>query len=612
MASSISTASLYPRRKYRMLMFGCLVLVLFSILPAINVNNAEVILDAKLRDLTADWGNDKTVEVPKAEDGCPDYAEYSRTPHHDREGPETPLKLPYQRPLEKCRTFRSPVIDNFIKNFVPMLQDPDLAIIFENAFPNTLDTTILWHVEGEQNQFHKESHVTYRNNIPETFIVTGDIHAEWLRDSAWQLSVYHRFLKGDPKLRELILGAINTQSHFIISNPYCNAFQPPKYSNVDRVNSTIDQVFPKPNWDEVFECKYEIDSLASFLTLSYGYYNGVANEDKFRFITSDWLLAVQSLINVLRRESVPTFAADGTVNPYMYSFKRKTTIGSETLPLGGVGNPVNSNTGLIRSAFRPSDDATVFQFFIAGNAHMAVELDHLVTILKAYTTESKSNEEPSSGFSNIYNIPIATLISDAEKLSAQIKTGIKEHGIVKHPLFGQVYAYEVDGYDSRIIMDDANIPSLLSLPALGFVDAKDKIYQNTRKMILSSQHNPYYINGKFFEGIGGPHIGVESPWPMSLLVRIRTSNDDQEIKECLKYVLESTGGLGLIHESINAFVENGKEYTRPWFAWANSEFAKTILQLAETKPHLVLREDVARKKFDLDAMIADAKEAAGI
>jgi uncharacterized protein len=208
------------------------------------------------------------------------------------------------------------------------------------------------------------------------------------------------------------------------------------------------------------------------------------------------------------------------------------------LIVGGVGNPVNANTSLVRSAFRPSDDATILPFLIPANAFMSVELEHLSFILRdtRIHTPSLTNS-------------IALMADKARAISLGIANGIKENAIFHHPIFSHVYAYEVDGYGGRIFMDDANLPSLLSLPLLGFVDKKDPVYQATREMVLSTFGNPFYLTGRQFHGIGGPHIGVRHAWPMSLLVQIMTSDDDVEIMELLDLLKTSTAGLGLMHES---------------------------------------------------------------
>ncbi|SCW00793.1 LAFE_0C12112g1_1 [Lachancea fermentati] len=541
---------------------------------------------------------------------CPKYMDYASVPHFREERGETPLNLPYQRPPENCRTFKSSIIDDFLEAFLVRIKNPDLARLFENTFPNTLDTTILWHVTAEQNKKlhnHKLKHISYRNEKPETFVVTGDIHAEWLRDSAWQLSTYQPFIRYDSKLLELMKGAINLQAQFLFHNPYCNAFHPPAYTHVHRGDSAVDDVSPRPDWRQVFECKYEIDSLASFLTLSRQFYENAPETEKFTFIDDDWLVAVGRLITVLFRESVPTYDENGVVNPFYYKFQRHTNIASETQPLAGTGNPVNGGIGLIRSAFRPSDDSTVFQYFIPGNAHMCVELEHLANILKHYHSKIVLEEEISEDGKQDHTA-LLELIDKASSFSTAIREGILEHAIFEHPRYGLVFAYEIDGYGSSLFMDDANIPSLLSLPDLGFINAHDQVYQNTRKMIMSKDGNPYYIQGSHFQGIGGPHIGIHNAWPMSLMVAIRTTDRDKDIEDYLQRILESTGGLGLIHESIQAFTPNGMLFTRPWFAWANSEFAKTILKLAEQKPHLIFKEEYLNNKFTLDKFLSSLLE----
>lgn len=215
---------------------------------------------------------------------------------------------------------------------------------------------------------------------------------------------------------------------------------------------------------------------------------------------------------------------------------------TETLALGGAGYPVNANTSLIRSAFRPSDDSTVLQFFIPGNAMLSVELDHLSGLLK---TAEEKGAKGAGAWGKL-----------STKLATTIRNGIYEHGTFEHPVFGKVFAYEIDGYGGRILMDDANMPSLLSLPLLGFIDMTDEIYQNTRRMVLSAQANPYYLEGTRLQGIGSPHTPTRNVWPMSLLVQIMTSNDREEIMQCLEQVMSTTGGLGLMHESVNVRPDN--------------------------------------------------------
>ncbi|KAI4154044.1 MAG: hypothetical protein L6R39_001455 [Caloplaca ligustica] len=495
---------------------------------------------------------------------CPDYRHYSMIPH--RPLSSGPLSLPYQRPSPHCRTFSSPSVEKVIEDLTAKMTDKDLARIFENAFPNTLDTTIRWHVDDNPGKSRKHkggSNGDGHWDGAQSFVVTGDINAEWLRDSTNQLAQYQPLANKDRQLERLILGAINTQAEFVIESPYCNAFQPPPPSQVPPdSNGQDDTVHPAYEPTRVFECKYEIDSLAHFLALGNRFHKSTASKE---FLHQRWYLAVETLLEVLEEQSKPTFdAKTGTFEPNEYLFRRRTHTGTETLSLGGIGNPLNGGTGLIRSAFRPSDDATILGYFIPGNAMMAVELKRTSEMLK---TVGKSNL--------------------AKKLQARgesIEKGIWEHGVVSHKKYGEVFAFEVDGYGSSIMMDDANLPSLLALPLLGFVKRDDKVYQNTRKMILEQPGNPYYLEGRAFGGIGGPHIGLQHAWPMSRLVQAMTSDDDDEISDAL-HAVRSSSRLGLVHESIH--VERVTEYTRSWFAWANSVFAQTILDIAARKPHLL-------------------------
>lgn len=526
------------------------------------------------------WEDEITAEFLKQLDRsthkCVNYVDHSKKKHMPLS--KGKFRYPYMRPAPKCRTFNSPALERVIQDLKLKIKDPDVARLMENCLPNTLDTTILWHRQT----------LAHGRELPETFVVTGDIHAEWLRDLARQLSVFQPLVKHDDGLKTLIKGAIRTQIQYVVAAPYCNAFHPPPHSDVKPGETARDQVFPLPDWRRVFECKYEIDSLASFLTLTNEYLVNLGHD--LSVITTAWMHAYEKLLAVLQRESRPLFDPEtGFAAPFYYSFQRHTNIGSETLPLGGVGNPVNYNTGLIRLAFRPSDDATILQFFVPGNAYMLAELKN--TMRNVFdriepTPETRRYAEITRGF------------------ISEIEYGLKNHAIVKHPKWGEVYAYEVDGYGGAVFMDDANIPSLLSLPETGVVDVDDTVYQNTRRMVLSKEGNPYFLHGPFFEGIGGPHIGIRHAWPMSLLVRMRTSTNDEEIMENLERVMAATGGLGLMHESVNVNARGGNDYTRPWFAWCNSEFGKTILHLAVHKPHLIFKKEYASKPYDLDAVFS--------
>ncbi|KAF2690425.1 glycoside hydrolase family 125 protein [Lentithecium fluviatile CBS 122367] len=502
------------------------------------------------------------IDPTKYKAACPDYKSYAMRQHPPYS--DGPLGLPAQRPSKYCRTFESPLVEKVIEYMNTKLEDRDLARIFENAFPNTLDTTVRWHVDSTVK--HKIGKKTWDPKAwkgPQSFIVTGDINAEWLRDSTNQLQQYQLLAKKDKQIYNLILGAINTQSEYVIGSPYCNAFQPPPPSGLNPTfQGDGDQVHPAYENSFVFECKYELDSLAAFLSLTNQFHN---HTESTEFMNDRWFLALDTLLEVLEAQSKPTFSEEtGAHQRNEYTFQRQTNAGTETLGLGGVGNPLNGGTGLVRSAFRPSDDATILGFLIPANAMMSVELKRTAALLRKFGKKTLA----------------ATILSWGQT----IEKGVWEHGVVQHKKYGKVFAYEVDGYGSSIMMDDANLPSLLALPLLGFVDADDEVYKNTRKMILQRQGNPYYLVGDDFNGIGGPHIGYRHAWPMSVLVQAMTSEDDEEITKCLGAV-KNVSLNGLIHESVN--VDRARDYTRSWFAWANSVFAQTILDLAGRKPHLL-------------------------
>lgn len=481
--------------------------------------------------------------------------------------------------------FSSPAVEKVIEDLYPRIKDPDLAHLFRNAFPNTLDTTVLWHVDGVKTHAPPSRLARDKDKWQgaQTFIVTGDINAEWLRDSTNQLAQYQPLARSAPDISNLLLGAINTQAEFVISSPYCNAFQPPGPSRLPPVHSgQEDIVHPAYEPSVVFECKYELDSLAAFLSLTNQYFHSTGST---AYLSNRWFKALEALLLVLDTQARPTFnAKSGWYEKNLYTFSRLTRLGTETLNLEGIGNPLAGGTGLIRSAFRPSDDATIYGFLIPANAMMSAELDRTSKMLMAASSVWSVQNEAK------YMVRVA---EDLQKRADTIRSGIYKHAVVTHPEFGQVFAYEVDGYGSHLLMDDANIPSLLSLPLFGFVDVSDPVYQNTRRMVLSQRGNPYYISGSKFRGIGGPHIGLRNAWPMSVLVQAMTSTSDAEIMECLDRV-KNVSVLGLINESVDVHRgvrPGGDGMTRSWFAWANSVFAQTILWLVEEKPELILNDE---------------------
>ncbi|KAJ3543095.1 hypothetical protein NM208_g3760 [Fusarium decemcellulare] len=476
---------------------------------------------------------------------CPDYVDYSQKPHAPFSSGK--LKLSFMRPKEECRTFKSPAVEKVIKDIKARVKDPDLGRLFENTFPSTLDTTVKYFDKGE--------------NL--AFIVTGDITAQWLRDTGNQFAHLYKLLPQDKNLQALVKAVINTEARYISEYPYCGSFQPPPESGLaPTVNdyATLVNVNPPVDNQTVFECKYELDSLAGFLKIVRSYY---ANTKDSSFINDNFKSAMDQILRVIDEQSQSTWADDWTYVSY-YNWTGVAGSLSPPVPNGGNGEPKLAN-GLVACSHRPSDDLSVFNYITSDNAMMSVELGNVAGVLEK----------------------VGSLKSLSRKLRSHAKT-IRQ-AVMDHTLTANgIFAYETNGYGGQYIMDDANVPSLVSLPYLGFLKRDDATYKKTKKALFS-RANPYYAVGETFSGIGGPHVNATYPWPMSQVSAIYGTDDDKEIAQRLKLIMENTSGLGLIHESVSIY--NSTEFTRPWFAWANSYFAEMVLDLAERKPGLIFKND---------------------
>ena len=433
-----------------------------------------------------------------------------------------------QRPAEQDRLFRSEAVEAKILEVQRMLTNPRLAWMFANCFPNTLDTTVHFRTDEE-------------DGMDDTFVYTGDIHAMWLRDSGAQVWPYVQLANDDEALRRMIAGVINRQFKLINIDPYANAFNDGPTGG-EWMSDITDM---NPN---VHERKWEIDSHCYPIRLAYGYWKETGDTSVFGEV---WIQAIKNILKTLKEQQ----RKDG-VGPYY--FMRKTERQLDTKCCNGYGNPVNP-VGLIVSSFRPSDDATTFDFLVPSNFFAVTSLRKAAEIL----TRVNKNKE---------------LAKECRALADEVEAALKEYAVVEHPKYGKIYAFEVDGFGNTYLMDDSNAPSLLSMAYLGDVDVNDPIYQNTRRFVWS-EDNPYFFKGTAGEGIGGPHIGYDMIWPMSIMMKAFTSRDDAEIKWCMETLMKTDAGTGFMHESFHK--DNPEKFTRAWFAWQNTLFGELVLKLIE-------------------------------
>ena len=437
-----------------------------------------------------------------------------------------------QRPPQADRCFQGPLIESVIADTKARIRDPELAWMFENCFPNTLDTTV---------------QCGSLNGRPDTFVITGDIPAMWLRDSTAQVWPYIRFANQDPALRELLLGVINRQAACVRLDPYANAFNRGP-SGSEWAKDLTDM---RP---ELHERKWEIDSLCHVVRLAYGYWCATGDVG---FVDASWLETARAILTTFRQQQ--RFDGHGP-----YRFQRMTELASDTLPMGGVGYPVKP-CGLIYSAFRPSDDACLLHFLIPSNFFAVTALRQMAYLLDAASLDAETARQ-------------------ARALAAQVEAALALHASVPHARLGTIWAYEADGYGNHLLMDDASIPSLLSLPYLGCCAGDDERYLATRAYALS-QDNAFYFKGTCGEGIGSPHCGLNLAWPMGIIMQALTSVDPAEIATCLAQLKRTHAGTGFMHESFD--VNDSARFTRSWFAWANTLFGELIVTLAEKAPDLL-------------------------
>ena len=410
-----------------------------------------------------------------------------------------------------------------IAGYAETLSDAKVREMFLNCFFSSLDTAAKRLSDGS------------------TFMLTGDIPAMWLRDSAVQVMGYLPYCKEDADVRALITGLLRRQFYYIGLDPYANAFneEPNNRGHKDDVT----------DWDSpwVWERKFEIDSLCYPLWLLQKYIDFTEDysvaDDGFRF-------ALSRILDTFETEQ---YHAERS----RYIHSRPKYPEFPTLQNGGKGTPVGY-TGMVWNGYRPSDDVCDYGYLVPANMFAAVVLRWL-----------ESHAERTG------------ILSEKERISAlrgQIEDGLQKFAVYDHPDFGKIYAYETDGLGHFNIMDDANVPSLLSLPYLGYCRKDDPIYLNTRRFILS-RANPYYFDGKIARGVGSPHTPDKYIWHIGIVMQLLTSDDKAEREECFRTLLNTDAGCKVMHEGFHC--DDASHYTRPWFCWANTLFAMAVTDMKE-------------------------------
>lgn len=440
-----------------------------------------------------------------------------------------------KRPPLAKRKFVSQAVERQLASVKASIADPKLAWMFENCYPNTLDTTVeLGTLDGKA----------------DTFVITGDIDAMWLRDSSAQVVPYIPLAKGDSALQRLFRGLIRRQARCIRIDPYANAFMPDPHAQ-PLTWARHDNTDMKPG---VGERKWEVDSLCYPIRLAHSYWQATGDTEPF---DDDWRAAMHLVLKTFREQQ----RKDGH-GPY--HFQRTSEVPTESLMLDGYGNPTRPN-GMIHSMFRPSDDACLYPLSISSNLFAVLVLRQLATMSRTIHRDT--------AFAN-----------DCEALAHEVEQATQKDGRMRDAEGREFWAYEVDGFGNRLFMDDTNVPSLLALPYLGCCDRNDPVYRRTRDYVWSAR-NPYFFRGKAAEGIGGPHEGLRMIWPMSIMMYAQTSNDVAQIRQCLTWLRDTDAGSGFMHESFDQ--DDPSHFTRSWFAWANTLFGELIIDVQRQYPALL-------------------------
>lgn len=368
------------------------------------------------------------------------------------------------------------------------------------------------------------------------FVITGDIPAMWLRDSTTQMTPYLRLVGESPALAEVLWSVVARQFRLIEHDPYANSFnREPNGAHYDEHDLNADPL--------VWEQKYEVDSLAYPVTFAHALWRATGAT-----------AVLDERAQRVFRTIVDQWTTEQDHDRSVYRFVRPDEIPTETLARDGRGTPV-AVTGMTWSGFRPSDDACTYGYNVPANLFAAQALLAIASIARGVWQDE-------------------ALAGDADALRVSITEGVARHGVVPGPSGATVYAYEVDGLGGVLLMDDANTPSLLSLP-LDAPDVVDRSVWEATRAFVTSPANPYWYSGSVASGIGSPHTEPEHVWPIALAVEGLVSASADRRREILDLLVATDAGTGDMHESFD--VEDPTHFSRPWFSWADAMFCELAL-----------------------------------
>lgn len=411
-----------------------------------------------------------------------------------------------------------------MKHFLEKLRQqaadcPELMQVFENCYTNTIDKAVQKKEDGT------------------VHVITGDIPAMWLRDSAAQMRPYLFLAKENEEIRELIAGVVRRQFKYICIDEYANAFNElPNGACWEKDDPDQDP------W--VWERKFEVDSLCYPVQMAYLLWKNTGCDSQF---DENFFKGIEKIFQVFRTEQ---FHEEKSV----YKFQRKKAWFRDTLSREGKGALVKPGTGLIWSGFRPSDDACTYGYLIPSNMFVVVIMGYLEEMAREVFHDEQ-------------------LEQNAGRWKEQVREAVEKEGKIDTEEFGTIYAYEADGYGMYQLMDDANVPSLLAMGYLGYPADKEAA-ENTRRFILSDA-NPFYYKGIKAEGVGSAHTPTGYIWHIAMAVQGLTSKSREEKRKILEKMASTTGGKGVMHEGF--FCDDDIRYTREWFSWANAMYAELFL-----------------------------------